>query len=57
MQPGTYNKFLKPIENRNKNIRFTYVPEFVACGDTIEGFLNPDQLVVEQMIKLQKKNN
>lgn len=55
LQPGTYNKFLKPIENRNKNIRFTYVPEFVACGDTIEGFLNPDQLVVGANDKASKK--
>jgi UDPglucose 6-dehydrogenase len=46
LQPGTYKKYLKPLEKKNKFIDFTYVPEFVACGTTINDFLYPDQLVV-----------
>lgn len=46
LQPGTYTRFLKPLEKKYKYISFTYVPEFVACGTTIKDFLYPDQLVV-----------
>ena len=46
LQPGTYRKYLKPLEKKNNFVNFTYVPEFVACGTTIDDFLNPDQLVI-----------
>lgn len=46
LQPGTYRKYLKPVEKKNNFVNFTYVPEFVACGTTIDDFLNPDQLVI-----------
>ena len=46
LQPGTYKKYLKPLERKNPFINFTYVPEFVACGTTINNFLYPDQLVI-----------
>lgn len=46
LQPGTYKNYLKPLEKKNTFLNFTYVPEFVACGTTINDFQNPDQLVV-----------
>ena len=46
LQPDTYRKYLKPLERKNPFINFTCVPEFVACGTTIDNFLYPDQLVI-----------
>ena len=45
LQPGTYNKSLKRIESLY-SINFFYCPEFVALGDTINGFINPDILLI-----------
>lgn len=46
LQPGTYKSYLKPLEKKYNFLNFTYVPEFVACGTTINDFLYPDQLVI-----------
>ena len=46
LQPGTYKNYLKPLEKKFNFLHFTYVPEFVACGTTINNFLYPDQLVI-----------
>lgn len=55
LQPGTYKNYLKAIEKKHKNINFTYVPEFVACGTTISNFLYPDQLVIGANNKFAEK--
>ena len=55
LQPGTYKDYLKPLEKKYSFLKFTYVPEFVACGTTINDFLNPDQLVIGANDKFSQK--
>jgi len=55
LQPGTYKNFLKPLEKKYNFLNFTYVPEFVACGTTINDFLYPDQLVIGANNKVAQK--
>lgn len=55
LQPGTYKNFLKPLEKKYNFLNFTYVPEFVACGTTINDFLYPDQLVIGANNKFAQK--
>lgn len=55
LQPGTYKNYLKPLEKKYNFLNFTYVPEFVACGTTINNFLYPDQLVIGANNKAAQK--
>jgi UDPglucose 6-dehydrogenase len=55
LQPGTYKSYLKPLEKKYNFLNFTYVPEFVACGTTINDFLYPDQLVIGANNKVAQK--
>lgn len=55
LQPGTYKNYLKPLEKKYSFLNFTYVPEFVACGTTINNFLYPDQLVIGANNKTAQK--
>jgi UDPglucose 6-dehydrogenase len=45
--PGTLRKFAFPILNRAGNkIRFCYNPFFIAMGQTIDDFLNPEFVLI-----------
>jgi len=55
LQPGTYKSYLKPLEKKYNFLNFTYVPEFVACGTTINDFLYPDQIVIGANNKVAQK--
>lgn len=49
--PGTCNKMIKLIEEKSgkiykENFGFVYIPDFVAIGNIIHDFLNPDFFLV-----------
>ena len=45
LQPGTFQKSLKNLMSKF-NLNFIYCPEFVALGNTINGFTKPDILLI-----------
>lgn len=44
--PGTCNRDLIPIANRNPNVRFVYSPAFIAMGTTMSDYANPEMVIV-----------
>ena len=48
VNPSDCGKFLLPklVEQSGKKVGFCYVPEFVALGDAINGFLEPDFVLI-----------
>lgn len=68
VMPGSCNKFIKYIEKKtslkiNKDFYLSYNPEFIALGNVIDGFLNPDLVLIgstsvsatKKLIEIYKK--
>lgn len=51
VMPGSCDKFIRYIEKKtaikvNKDFYLSYNPEFIALGNVIQGFLNPDIVLI-----------
>lgn len=73
VMPGSFSTFIKFIEQKmswklNKQFSLAYVPDFVALGNVVKDFENPDMLIVgcsneqfgekvSNLYKRQLKNN
>lgn len=40
--PGTYNQRIKPLIEGNPYINYVYTPQFIAMGNVIDDYLNPE---------------